>query len=74
MVRTLYGLEPQGGDISQVCALRFLVHRTLVQTWVLGSCGVDGIYMYHRQQSEEDLRLGLDQFTATAIPTCAIQV
>ena len=74
MVGTLYGLEPKGGDVSQVCALRLLVHWALIQARVFRCRGVDSIHVYHRQQGEQDLGLGLDQLTATAIPTSAIQV
>ena len=74
MIRTLHGLEPQWGDVGQVCPLRFLVHWALVQARVLGCCGVDGIHVYYGQEGEEDLGLGLNQLTATAIPTSAIQV
>lgn len=74
MIRTLHGLEPQGGDVSQVCALWLLVHGALVESGVLGRSGVYCVHVHHRQQSEEYLGLGLDQLTATAIPPSAIQV
>ena len=72
MIRTLYSLEPQRGDVSQVCTLRLLVYRALVKSWVFGCGGVDCVHVHHWQQSEEDLRLGLNQFAATAIPSSAI--
>ena len=74
VIRTLYSLEPQGGDVSQICPLWFLVHRALIQTRVLGCCGVHSIHVYHGKEGEEDLRLGFNQLTATAVPAGAIQV
>ena len=74
MIRTLYCLEPQRGDVSQVCTLRLLVHRALVKSRVFRCGGVDCVHVHYWQQGEEDLRLGLDQFAATAIPSSTIQV
>ena len=37
MIRALYGLEPQGGDVSQTCPLWLLIHRTLMKFGSLGA-------------------------------------
>lgn len=60
VIGTQHSLEPQRGDVSQISPLRFLVYGALIQTGVLGCCGVHSIHVYHREKGEENFGLGFN--------------
>ena len=74
VVGTLRRLEDDEGDVGEIRAVRLLVDGALVETRVLGRCGVDGIHVHDRKQGEENLGVGFHEATVTLVPGGAVQV
>ena len=65
--------QEERGDVGEVCALRLLVHRALVQLGVLRPCVVHCIDVHHWEWNKEDFVGRFCKSAVLAIPACSFK-
>ena len=73
VVRCLYRLQQQTRYVSQVGAVRFLVHGTHVQFRVVSVFGVHGIDVHHWNRRKEDFWCGFGQPVVLSVPRGSVK-